>query len=65
MVAAGSSAIVAVADVPSAVKITVSGPSICTLKIGVTVTVADACPAGIRTVKNEVFPTITCGLAYV
>ncbi len=53
IVAAGSSAIVAVAEVPSAVKITVSGPSMSSVKMGVTVSVVEVCPAGIRTVTND------------
>ena len=48
----GSSAIVTVADVPSAVNVTVSDPSRAGWKIGVSVTVVEVCPAGIRTLKN-------------
>ena len=50
----GASAIVALADVPSTVKMTVSGPSVAASVFGVTVTVADACPAGIPTMKKSV-----------
>ncbi len=41
MVAAGSSAIVAVAKLPSFVKVTVSGPSTSSVNVGVTVTVVE------------------------
>ena len=54
IVAAGSSAICAVADTPSTVKITVSTPSIAGWNVGVTVTTADACPPGIPTMKESV-----------
>ena len=56
MVTAGSSTIVTVAVLPSAERMTVSGPSTAAEKTGVMVTVAVAWPAGMRMVKA--FPAV-------
>ena len=59
------STIVTVAELPSAEKIAVSGPSTSALTIGVKVTVAVVWPAGMRTVKPPGADVTSVGLLMV